>query len=312
MARALRIQYPGAYYHVTSRGNERKAIFKNKGDRESFLSYLKSAHLRYGAVIHVYCLMNNHYHLLIETPKGNLSQIMRHINGAYTTYFNVKHRRAGHLFQGRYKAILVDADAYAGELSRYIHLNPVRAGIVNMPDQHRWSSYQYYTMKKKQPEWLNVDFILNYFGAELPSSKKKYKEFVLASIIGQYESPLNKTFASTILGDENFIEQINKKYLKRKNDYNNLPALREIKKTCSIELIHNQVRVLLGDSESVARKAAIYLCHKYTGATLKEIGAQFGISDSGITLASHRFSEILKRSRRLRKKIDEIHNQLNL
>ena len=126
MARSLRIEYPGAYYHITSRGNERKAIFKNKGDRKSFLLYLKSAYLRYGAIVHVFCLMNNHYHLLLETPKGNLSQIMQHINGAYTTYFNVNHKRAGHLFQGRYKAILVDSDAYAGELSRYMHLNPVR------------------------------------------------------------------------------------------------------------------------------------------------------------------------------------------
>src|SRR4030066_1532561 len=149
MARPLRIEFPGAYYHITSRGNERKAIFKNMGDRESFLSYLKLAYLRYGVVIHVFCLMNNHYHLLLETPKGNLSQIMRYINGAYSIYFNVKHKRTGHLFQGRYKAILVDADEYAGELSRYIHLNPVRAGIVSKPEQYLWSSYQYYVGKKK-------------------------------------------------------------------------------------------------------------------------------------------------------------------
>lgn len=312
MSRALRIQYPGAYYHVTSRGNERKAIFRNTGDRESFISYLKSAHLRYGAVVHVYCLMNNHYHLLIETPKGNLSQIIRHINGAYTTYFNVKHKRAGHLFQGRYKAILVDADAYAGELSRYIHLNPVRAGIVNLPDRHRWSSYLYYTGKKKTPDWLRVDFILDYFGSELFSSHKKYMDFVSARISGKYDSPLKETFASTILGDDNFIERITEKYLKCKNDYKNLPALREIKKACSIESIYYQVKILLDDSESVARKAAIFLCHKYTGTPLNEIGAYFSISDSGVSLASHRFSATLKRNRKLRKKIGEIQSQLNL
>lgn len=117
MTRPLRIEYPGAYYHITSRGNERKNIYINKGDRERFLAYLKSAHQRYGAVIHAFCLMNNHYHLFLETPKGNLSQIMRHINGAYTNYFNIRHKRIGHLFQGRYKAIIVEADSYAGELS---------------------------------------------------------------------------------------------------------------------------------------------------------------------------------------------------
>ncbi len=108
MARPLRIEYPEAFYHVTSRGNERKAIFRNDRDRTKFLSYLETAHERYGAIIHVYCLMDNHYHLLIETPGGNLSQILHHVNGAYTTYFNVKRQRSGHLFQGRYRAILVE------------------------------------------------------------------------------------------------------------------------------------------------------------------------------------------------------------
>jgi len=128
MARPLRIEYPGAHYHITSRGNEQKDIFKSQRDREKFLEYLECATTRYGAVIHAYCLMSNHFHLLLETPEGNLSEIMRHINGAYTTYFNVKRKRAGHLLQGRYKAILVDADEYLVELSRYIHLNPVRVG----------------------------------------------------------------------------------------------------------------------------------------------------------------------------------------
>ena len=155
MARPLRIQFPGAFYHVTARGNEQKNIFRSNRDREKFLSYLESAVDRYGVVIHAYCLMDNHYHALIETPKGNLSQIMRHINGAYTTYFNTKRRRAGHLFQGRFKAILVDRDEYATTLSRYIHLNPVRAGMVALPEEYPWSSYHYYVGRKKVPEWLS-------------------------------------------------------------------------------------------------------------------------------------------------------------
>lgn len=141
MGRPLRIQYPGASYHITSRGNEKREIFRSNGDRGKFLSYLKSAHERYGGMIHVYCLMNNHYHLLLETPRGNLSQILHHINGAYTIYFNIKRRRSGHLFQGRYKAILLEKDAYCQELSRYIHLNPARAGLVNTLSAYPWSSY---------------------------------------------------------------------------------------------------------------------------------------------------------------------------
>jgi putative transposase len=134
MARPLRIQFPGAFYHVTSRGNERKAIFRNDRDRQKFLSYLESAHESYGARVHVYCLMENHYHLLLETPRGNLSQILHHVNGAYTTYYNVKRRRSGHLFQGRYRALLVEKESYCQELSRYIHLNPVRAALVEEPE----------------------------------------------------------------------------------------------------------------------------------------------------------------------------------
>jgi len=174
MTRSLCIEYPGAYYHITSRGNERKNIFFNNGERKSFLSYLKSGHLRYSAIIHAFCLMNNHYHLFMETPLGNLSQIMRHINGAYTNYFNTKHSRRGHLFQGRYKAILVEADSYAGELSRYIHLNPVRAGIVPLTEKFSWSSYQYYIEKKKKLDWLTVDFILCYFDKDNLQDRKRY------------------------------------------------------------------------------------------------------------------------------------------
>ena len=143
MARPLRIAFPGAFYHVTTRGNERKTVFKRKRDRERFLEYLETATERYHAVIHAYCLMDNHYHLLLDTPAGNLSQIMHHGNGAYTTYFNVKRARSGHLFQGRYKAILVEKDEYAKELSRYIHLNPVRAKMVEQPEQYEWTRYRF-------------------------------------------------------------------------------------------------------------------------------------------------------------------------
>jgi putative transposase len=127
MARPLRIEYPDAFYHVTSRGNERKNIFRIEKDYERFLGYLESATDRYGARIHCFCLMSNHYHLLLETPKGNLHMILHHLNTSYTNYLNARTGRVGHLLQGRYCCILVEKDSYAIELSRYIHLNPVRA-----------------------------------------------------------------------------------------------------------------------------------------------------------------------------------------
>lgn len=208
MARPLRIEYPGAFYHVTSRGNEQKKIFKSIRDREKFLSFLESAVTRYGAVIHAYCLMSNHYHLLTETPRGNLSQIMRHINGAYTTYFNIKHSRAGHLFQGRYKAILVEADEYATELSRYIHLNPVRAAMASKPEEYRWSSYRSYISPDKTADWLNTDFILSYFTRNSLNARDNYRKFVEEFLEKRYDSPLKGIIASTILGRPEFVDKI--------------------------------------------------------------------------------------------------------
>ncbi len=207
MARPLRIQYAGAFYHVTSRGNERKAIFKNDRDREKFLSYLQSAHERYGAVIDVYCLMDNHYHLLLETPRGNLSEIVHHINGAYTTYFNLKRQRCGHLFQGRYRAILVEKDTYCQELSRYIHLNPLRAEMVKDLRRYPWSSYPEYIGLKKA-SWLETGSILGYFGSQQRRSQRKYRSYVEEGIRIELKNPLRDVFASTFLGSEGFINEL--------------------------------------------------------------------------------------------------------
>ncbi|MFZ3091770.1 MAG: transposase [Nitrospirota bacterium] len=310
MARPLRIEYPCAFYHITSRGNERRDIFKSDTERERFLSYLESATERYGAAIHVYCLMSNHYHLLLETPLGNLSQIMRHINGAYTTYFNIKRQRSGHLFQGRYKAIIIDADEYAGELSRYIHLNPVRAGIVDKPEGYRWSSYQYYN-GKKPPEWLKVDFILSYFGKGKFMSQKKYREFVNALLEVEYDSPLKDTIASTILGGINFVKEISGKHLTNKKVDRNLPALRELSKASITEIIKEVDSIFRGDAV-LSRKAAIYLCHRYSGRTLMEIGDYFNIGESAVSQTSRRFGLVLNRDKGLRKKIEHIRENLRL
>jgi hypothetical protein len=169
--------------------------------------------------------MNNHYHFLLETPKGNLSQIMHHINGAYTNYFNIKHRRRGHLFQGRYKAIIVDTDSYAGELSRYIHLNPVRAGLIDVPEKYKWSSYCFYIGRNKRPEWFSTGFILSYFEGERALPEKRYQNFVNAKMHMRYVSPMKEAAAATILGSEDFIEMIRDKYVNGKKTDRELPAI---------------------------------------------------------------------------------------
>ena len=142
MARPLRIQYDGALYHITSRGNARKAIYRDDEDRRIFLDILFNVNKRYNWICHAYCLMNNHYHLIIETPDGNLSKGARQLNGVYTQTYNKRHHRVGHIFQGRYKAILVEKESHLLEVCRYVVLNPVRAKAVARPEEWRWSSYR--------------------------------------------------------------------------------------------------------------------------------------------------------------------------
>jgi len=312
MARQLRICYPGACYHITSRGNERKEIFKTPKDRQSFLSYLESASIRYGALIHGYCLMDNHYHLLMETPVGNLSQIMQHINGGYAAYFNVKHHRSGHLFQGRYKAILVDADEYAQQLSRYIHLNPVRAGIVDKPERYPWSSYLYFIGNKKAPQWLVMDLILSYFGRGVSEAKKGYREFVDAMLGQEYNSLLDDVVSSTILGCVDFVKEIKDKYLKGKNTDRNLPALRALSDRPAIEKIEEEVEIVLGADNALSRKVKLYLCHRYSGRKLTDIGTHFAIGESGVSQASYRVSLQIRTDKKLRQQIMSIEKGLEL
>jgi REP element-mobilizing transposase RayT len=312
MARPLRIEYPGAFYHITSRGNERKEIYMDTGDREKFLFYLETAAERYGSAVHVYCLMGNHYHLLLETPRGNLSQIMRHVNGAYTSYFNAKRERSGHLFQGRYKAILVDADVYASELSRYIHLNPVRAGMVQRPEEYPWSSYGSYVGMMKKPSWCTVDFILRYFGEDRPAAQKRYHEFVHDLIGKEYRSPLEDTFASTILGGEEFIHRIKSEQLRGKMVDRDVPALREISRGPSIKEIVKEVEAVFDEGSSLTKQASYYLCHRYSGKTLREIGSYFRVGESAVSLGSRRFRKKLMEDRYLREMIEGIEKRINV
>lgn len=312
MARPLRIQYPGAFYHITSRGNERKDIFKNDRDRERFLSYLQSATKRYGATIHAYCLLNNHYHLLLQTPRGNLSEILRHINGAYTTYFNVKRDRSGHLLQGRYKAILVEADEYAKELSRYIHLNPARVGAVKKPHEYPWSSYRDYIGERESPEWLKRDFILGMFGKKLSTAQTRYRQFVQAIIGRKQESPLRKALFSTILGSEEFVRTVTAKLSGQKKADRDLPAIRKLWAQVAIEDIENEARLAFSKQANTQRKVSVHLCHRYTGRTLREIGTYFGLSDSGVTQASRRLEDKMEQDKTLRRKVAGIKGRLNL
>ncbi len=201
MARPLRIEYEGALYHVTSRGNAQADIYLSDLDREMFLDVLGHVVDRFGWVCHAYCLMTNHFHLMIETPQANLSRGMRQLNGVYTQRFNRSHGRVGHVFQGRFKSIVVDKDAYLLELSRYIVRNPVAAGMVEDVSGWQWSSYQATVGDTSVPDFLSVDWLLSQFGSNRGRAREAYAGFVRNDVDA---SPWKSLNGPDILGDDTF------------------------------------------------------------------------------------------------------------
>jgi putative transposase len=218
MARPLRIEYPGALYHVTSRGDRQEAIFDDDQDRRAFLKVLGDVVSRYRWRCHAYCLMGNHYHLMIETPEANLTKGMRQLNGVFTQCSNRRHKRSGHLFQGRYKAILVDRDSYFLELARYVVLNPVRAAMVKYPHLWVWSSYGAMIGKATPPAWLTTDDLLAEFGKRRPGARRKYQEFITEGMGS--ESIWKDLKGQIYLGDDDFVEQMREKLGGQARDVN--------------------------------------------------------------------------------------------
>lgn len=206
MSRPLRLEYAGAIYHLTARGNARGVIFLDAADREMFLACLGEAVARFGWLCHAYCLMDNHYHLLIETPEANLSRGMRQLNGVYTQRFNRRHRRVGHVFQGRYKAIVVERDSHLLELCRYVVLNPLRAGAVKHIARYRWSSYPATMGLAPCPDWLSTDWLLAQFGKRRSTARHQYADFVAQG--AAQPSPWDELRGQVLLGTERFVEQM--------------------------------------------------------------------------------------------------------
>ncbi|MCK4810045.1 MAG: transposase [Candidatus Omnitrophica bacterium] len=309
MARPLRIEYPGAFYHVIARGNEKREIFSSESNLERFLEYLAKAYRRYKIKVHAYCLMHNHYHLLVETPYGNLSRSMQYINSSYTTYYNVAKKRVGHLFQGRYKGILVDKDAYIQELSRYIHLNPVKAKRIRIPEQFRWSSYQYYIGMKRLPEYMDIQTTLSYF-----KNRKEYREFVEEGMSKGIVNLEELVKAGCILGDEQFVEGIKGRYLDKTKKVRDLPGLQELKKEwVSAELIIKLVDEEKDILEKEKRKLSVYFLRKYTGETLEEIAFRFRhkISSTAVSKIVTRIEERKKKDKGFRRRLEKVEGKVS-
>jgi len=209
MSRPLRIEFEGAVYHVTSRGNARQNIYEDDTDRHRFLELLVREINQQRWFCHAYCLMGNHYHLLIETPETNLRRGMARLNGMYSQWFNRRHLRVGHLFQGRYKAILVEKESYLLQLCRYVVLNPVRAGLVERVDQWEWSSYRATAYGGDRAPWLSTNWLLSRFGTDSAQAQRAYRRFVVG---GDGEpSPWEKLRGQIYLGSERFLKEMSQR-----------------------------------------------------------------------------------------------------
>lgn len=314
MARPLRIEYEGAVYHVTSRGNEGRRVFFSKSDYKKFLDYLELAQEKFRYLLHAYVLMANHYHLLIETPLANLNRIMHFINSSYTNYVNLRRDHRGHLFQGRYKAILVDRDHYLVELSRYIHLNPVRAQIVKRPQDYPYSSYNAF-LSKGEAGIVYRDLVLGMMGRDQKRATSSYQDFVESAIGNRIENPLKDIYGGIILGSRDFISDTLEKLEKKRLQMRGISHGKDFKKRGEAQNIIDKVEIFFNASPNERlrkknkekRDVMIYLMKSYTGLTNNEIGEKLGgLSDFNVAKVYQRFLEKLKTDELLAERVEEI------
>lgn len=276
MGRPLRLEFAGAIYHVTSRGDRQEAIFRNDGDRHAWQRILASVCTRFNWHIHAFCQMGNHYHMVVETLSGTLSRGMRQLNGEYTRRFNFRNATVGHLFQGRYKAILVQRQTYLLELSRYVVLNPVRAGMVTTPEAWPWSSYGMTCSDVPAPDWLQTDWLLSQFSAQRGTAIHAYREFVAGG--KGLQSPMANLRHQMVLGDDEFVKR-----LKAGQIVANRTEISRPQRKCLALALHEYRGSFDDRSEAMARA---YLDGAYTMA---EIAEHFSVHYKTVSRAVQKF-----------------------
>jgi len=284
MARPLRIDLANGIYHA-ARGLDRQAIVRDDGDRDKWVELLDRVATRRDWRVFAWVLMDNHYHAFLRVPQGDLSAGMHDLNAGYASAFNRRHGRCGPLFQGRFKGLLVEEEYHYWELSRYIHLNPVRAGLVADPVEHRWGSCRSYFDRRAAPVWLEWEVILAEHGGTLRAARRAYRAFLEAGVSMPPDSPLAEATASTLLGSGAFVDRM-REWIQDRLPDREVPAARELRAQRRIEDVVEEVCDTFGVSEdhvrrrgsrrNPARLAAVYLCRSLTGASVREIGVHFG------------------------------------
>ncbi|MCD6215269.1 MAG: transposase [Candidatus Desulfofervidus sp.] len=317
MARPLRLSFENAVYHITARGNRRENIFYSDRDRNVFLDKINETFEKYSFICYAYCLMDNHYHLFLKTPFANLPEGMHYLNASYANWFRTRYKLVGTVFQGRYKSILVDEDSYALVLSAYIHLNPLRAGVVRHLEKYQWSSFlDYIGTREAVIERLDVSFILNQFGNNLAQAQERYKGFVMDNM--KMENPLKDAFKGIAVGTEAFIEKVKEKM-------KSIGKNREIRETKFLEahsaegIIRELSRCFGIEKQdifskkrgNIYRQMALYLIKRHTPLSLKEIGNLFNMDYTAVSYAAKRFEERFKEDKRVLGMLNKITQSLN-
>ncbi len=321
MSRPLRIEYPGAWYHIMNRGRNREEIFKIKEDYQLFINLLKESTRLWKVRISAYCLMENHYHIIINTPQGNLSRCMRHINGIYTQQYNRRYKKDGPLFRGRYKSILISADSYLLELLRYIHRNPLKAGKVQNINDYKWSSHMGYMSSGKEWAWIYKEFIQGMLTGQREKIYSEYEKFLLNESDCIIEKIMESKKVPALLGSEEFVEKIKRKQYKQ--------IIQEEVPECKIflpkkdKIVGAVCRYYNIDIEEIykssrgktneSRSVAVYLMRQIRGDSLCEIGEVFNIKKySSVSTIIGRIKSRLERDTKLRQNVKKIIEYINM
>lgn len=312
MSRPLRIEYRGAWYHVMNRGLDRALTYTKPEDYSIFLDTLGEACSLFHVGVSAYCLMPNHYHLLIHTPEGNLSRFMRHLNGVYTQRFNRRRHRDGPLFRGRFKGMLVQEDSYLLQVVQYIHQNPVKARMVDSLNDFKWSSHRYFMKSKERPEWLKADCILRQFSGRRAKAVSLYKDFMGREMNEEVSGFYAKKYWRPILGDESFTEWAKEKLLAEEwgsdseiRDKRVMLGGRQVQRINAAvrryyKVSGKRLQFSRRGEENIPRKMAICLARELSGLTLSELAQAYGgNSYRPIATGCYRFKRLMAKDKKL-------------
>ena len=304
-----------------NRGRRAEAVFLGKKDYIGFIDLLKETVDMWNLRVSAYCLMKNHYHLLVQTPDANLSRCMRHIDGVYTQRFNRAHNKDGQLFRGRYKSILIDADSYLLELTRYVHRNPIEAGIVKRMEQYPWTSHHGYLSDSKKGDWLHKDFVLSMFSENRRLAIKRYKEFVYSDSPDEINEILGRKKLPSTLGSERFIEWVKKTFSAEKRHL-------EVPQSRSLAPDVQRIKEVVCRSYNVKEKAltearrgitneprnvAVYLMRNMRGDSLEQIGREFKMAKySTVSSVIERMKAMIAKDCRLRNRMAELQEEISM